>query len=883
MNDTIEEEVTAITQEVPGTAVRPSDDEYERNAERAFAGKEPDQAMSSMGGEFLTEFNQAEMDRRPTEERWLEDLRQYKGKYNPEEEAAIGAQRSKSFVRKTRVKVKTVDSRVADLLFPAGNDKNWNIDPTPVPTVSDDERQEIILQLKQTAQAAQQATQQQQAPGPEGQVTPAQQQNVGEPPDDVVTEMIKQRVKVASKEMSKVIDDQLVEAKYKDQAIKVLHSGHIYGTGILKGPLVERKVRTRFDKTPATRRDGTVIPNQFSWMPRSETYVVPFVDHVPLWRFYPDMSATNLDECQFIYERHTFNRAKLFELSKKKSFNSKRILEHLEANPNGSATLTNFENDLKSIGERDSKQGDTKGQYDLIERWGYVAGYKLKQDGIEVPVGREQEAFFCNVWILPNGTVIKAVLQPINGTTWPYHLYYFDKDETSIFGEGLSSIMRDDQKMVNAGTRMMLDNAAITSGPMLEVVLDLLSSGEDPTDIRPWKVWLRKQADANKGPAVKAIEMPNNLEDLERMVNMFDKNADEVTAIPKYVTGENATTGAAGTASGMSMLMGAVNIVIKDLLTAYDSGITVPFIQALYHWNMQFNKRADIKGDFDIYARGNASLVAKEMRARQLAEFHQITANPDDAKYIKRHKLLQAQAECLELSDIVKTEDEVKAEEASEQAQAMQQMQMQMQQAQLAEQQAKAAKLMAEAELSKRRAEEGLASIQLMEAQVKKTMADIDAIVAKTVSTKVEAIFAALQAGGVATQNPVTAPAGDEILKSAGYIDVNGDPSIAQLNGPPVQAQAGTMTKMNKGQTFQEEPRGVQPAEEVVPPAAPQASNVDQSAAPQASTNGDAAPDQATQPATVNPPGPNQMTPEPQTGMVGRRAGIETDEIEAPQ
>jgi len=74
-------------------------------------------------------------------------------------------------------------------------------------------------------------------------------------------------------------------------------------------------------------------------------------------------------------------------------------------------------------------------------------------------------ASFANVWLLPDGEVIRAVLQPIEGQTWPYQLYYLDKDETSIFGEGLASIMRDDQEMINAAIRMLLDNAAKTPAP----------------------------------------------------------------------------------------------------------------------------------------------------------------------------------------------------------------------------------------------------------------------------------------------------------------------------------------------------------------------------------------------------------------------------------
>lgn len=744
--------------------------EYELAAAEQMA--QPDTAPSAqvdaLGSTLLAEFAQAELDRRQTEERWLSDLRQYKGQYDPAVLAKIGPNRSKAFVRKTRVKIKTIDSRVADLLFPAGTEKNWEIDTTPVPSVSPEQKSLVAQRLAQMAQ--------------------------GQPvPPEIVEQAILKMAKEASKKMAKVIEDQLVEARYKDVAIKTVHSGHLYGTGVMKGPLVERKIRTRF------------VQQGNSWIAKSETYVVPFVDYVPLWRFYPDMSATELDQCRYAYERHQMTKADLVNLSQRKSFNKQRIVDYIKSNPQGEVKLRYFDNELRAIGERNSTQGNKAGTYEVLERWGWLDGASLKDAGVPVPENRVHETFFSNVWLLPDGQIIKAVLQPINGVTWPYHMYYFDKDETSIFGEGIASIMRDDQTMINAATRMMLDNGGITSGPQLEVNPSLLASLDKVEEVFPWKIWLRNNSSPGT-PAIRAIEMPNNLGNLSGMADRFENNADETTAIPRYMSGENTSSGAAGTASGMSMLMGAANIVIKDLITSYDEGITRPFLQALYRWNMQFHKDNSIKGDFDVKARGAASLVAKEVRARQLNEFAAMTDNPSDGPYIKRDALLRQRAEANELSEVVKTEDEVAAEQNNEMAQMQQQAAIQQQQ-------------LVMAELTKK--------VEVLTAQAAKAMAEVDLIRAKAVSTKVEAVYAALQAGGTATAAPMTAPAGDEILRSSGWQDATPDPSIAQLGGPPVQPD---------GQTIQ-------------PPMAP-----------------------------MEPDMPNIEAP---TGMQGRRHGIETPELEA--
>ena len=699
-------------------------------------GTQPAQSLEAIGARLLGEFSQAKLDRKDTEDRWLMDLRQYRGKYDPDEEAAFGPGRSKAFVRKTRVKVKTIDSRVADLLFPAGSEKNWSIDNTPVPSVSEETLAEVRAALSQATQ--------------------------GQPvPEEAIKEAIKAMAKKAASGMSKAIEDQLAESHYKKASVACIHSGHLYGTGILKGPLVERRVRTKFAQ------------NGRKWEMKSETYVVPFVECTPLWNWYPDMAASRLQDCRYVYELHRMTKAKLGDLAKNKSFDKPKIVEYIKSNPRGATTDEYFDTEIKILGDRAARQGDNRDQYDVLERWGYIDGCDLKEAGVKVPEDRMHESFFANIWLLPNGAVIKAVLQPINSVTWPYHMYYFDKDETSIFGEGLAGVMRDDQKMLNAAIRMILDNGALTSGPMLEVNVEMLNGVAKADEIYPWKVWLRKSGSDANTPAVRAIQLPNSLDQLSRIAQIFESNADEVTAIPRYMSGENATQGAAGTAAGMSMLMAAANIVIKDLITAWDEGITRPFLEALYRWNMQFNRDSSIKGDFDVKARGTASLVAKEVRAQQLDMFSQATANPMDAPFIKRDKMLRERALAHELSDIVKTEEEVKLEQESDQAKEAQAMQKALAEAQVAESQGKAAKLMAEAELTKRKLDE--------------LMANIENIIADTVSKRVDTVFVALQAGGSATMNPQTAPAGDEILRSAGWTDDTPDPSIAQLNTSPVQ------------------------------------------------------------------------------------------------
>lgn len=716
--------------------------EYSAAASRLFAGDDAplQNPLFGLGSALLDEFREAELLRREAEERWLRDLRQYKGQYEPAEEAKMRG--SKAFMRKTRVKVESVDARLMDLLFPANRERNFSVEATPEPSIPEPLRKRIIAMLAEA--------------------------NGNQQPDrDTIKRAIKAAADAAASKMGKRIDDQLAEAKYRDVAREVLHSGNLFGTGVLKGPLVNRRQRVCY---AWDKKVGKFVQ-------QTRSFAAPFLAYVPIWRWYPDMTVSNMADGRYAWEHHRLSRAALAELASIPSFDKGRIRSHILANPDGLIQDRTYEQELRTMGDQVYVGTQTKtGQYDVFERWGWIEGDKLKGCGLSIPEDREHEAFFANIWILPTGEVIKAVLQPIEGVEWPYHLYYFDKDETSVFGEGLAAIMRGDQAMLNAAVRMLLDNAAVTAGPQFEVFVPAFPANANLTDIHPFKVWPRIGGDFQY-PAVRQLQFNSHMPELISVMQLFDTNADEITAIPKFSYGDNPQKGAAGTASGLSMLLAQANIALKDRVIAYDEGITKPFITALYHWNMKFSNDDTIKGDYDVVARGAASLVAKEVRGQALQQFA-VSAQPEQRMFIKWQQLTAQQADSLDLANVVMNEEEARAAMNDPAQMQQQQMQQQAQQIALATAQAK-----------------------LAETQAKAALAEATAM-----NKRLEAVYAAMQAAGVAAQNPAIAPAGDAILRSSGWQD-----ATPQEPGSGAEMAQGMPTELDKDVSAQQIASETQP------------------------------------------------------------------------
>lgn len=594
-------------------------------------------------------FNSAERDRLEIEDEWLKDLRQFKGKYDPDVKKLLHPKRSKAFLSVTRTKVRTISARVCDILFPANGDRNWGISPTPVPDLDPTIVQTIAQQIIQIT----------------GQ----------QPTEDQIRSIVFEEAKKRSDAMQKEISDQLSEIKYRDIIRSVIHSGNLYGSGILKGPLVKRSTSKRW------------VQGTEGWATISLNKVSPFCEFVPVWDIYPDMSVTNIDDCQYIFQRHKMPRHKLQGLASRVGFNSGAIKAYIKEHTQGDSTVKNYETDLATLsqdgsvsmekfwagGTTYSSRGGTalftsKNKYDVLEFWGYVSSDLLREQGIEIPADIEGDVA-ANIWLVGD-IVIKAVLSPIEGVTFPYFFYYFEKDETSVFGEGIPRIMRDPQSLFNASVRAMLDNAANAAGPYIEANLDLLDAAEDPTDLYPFRVFLRRgEGVESTAKAVNVYDIPSHTGEFLTMVEFFLRSADEVTTVPRYMHGDQSNVEGAGkTATGLSMLMGAANITIKDQIKNFDDGITKPFIKALYFWNMDFNSKENIKGDFDISAEGTTSLVAKEVMAEQLNTWLQVTNNPVDLALTNREVALRAVARAMDLTDmnLVKNPDQIRFEQESQ-------------------------------------------------------------------------------------------------------------------------------------------------------------------------------------------------------------------------
>lgn len=615
--------------------------------------------LRSIGLKLDRLFIQYVSDRRIAELRWLRNERQYLGIYDPEVEKELNANRSKAYPRLTRVKCISVLSRLMSLMFP-GNERNWEIKASPMPSIT-------IEEVKQAVQEAMKRDQDANADTP------------SPPTVDYVQSAVQTFVDKRAEELSTIIDDQLQEigghqtADFISLNRKVLQSGVIYGLGLMVGPYVRETEQTAF----SIGADGQPQVTK-------RKVFKPTFTPLKIWDFYPDMSAKTLTEMDGWFSREVMSRQQVRELAERTDFFGEIIKKYLVDHPMGNYRPQPYETELRYMGVRvnvnEQKPETTK--YEILVWHGKMSGDFMQLAGVNIEPDKLADDVDTEIWML-DGNVIKCVLNPwkdLGVDVNMLHYFLFDEDDTSPVGFGLPNAIRDSQMAVSAATRMLLDNASVTCGPNLELNTDLLRPDQDLSSISSYKIWYREGTGPDaQWPAVKNVAIDAHLTDLQDVIAMFRKNADEETFVGPATGGDMAgASEPMRTAAGASMLRGDAALPFKDIVRSFDF-FTQSVLDALVQFNKKFNKATTPDGDYNVIARGATSLIAKEVRALQMDQLV-ATLKPEEMLHVDERKLAKARFEARDMGDLLVSDEEAtrrkKAQQAQQDAQAQQTQEM---------------------------------------------------------------------------------------------------------------------------------------------------------------------------------------------------------------
>jgi hypothetical protein len=582
---------------------------------RQAAEQQENVSLNNLAAHIRTEWEKMRRHRNSAagwSDRLMSSLRTFKGQYDPDKLAEI--QRfggSQVYARIIAMKCRGASSLLRDLYLTP--DRPWALDPPADPDVPEEITQRIMVLVQAEAQTITQTGQQ------------------------IPPSMIRDRVnslmesargaeKKAARKRAKLAQDKIDEILESGGFYKALAEFIVdlplFPFACIKGPVVKVVPTVTWDQgQPITRNTPRLYWQRVS----------PF----DLW-WTPGVSDI---EDAAVIERTRITRADLNDLLDLPGYNQEAVRAALNDYSNGYVeTPDTNESERADFENRENPNTNTSGMITCLEYNGNVQGKMLLDYGMSPDIIQDPLRDYMVQAYMVGRYVLKVQFSPSPRKRHPYFVTSFEKVPGTPVGNGLPDILSDIQEVANATLRSLVNNLSISSGPQVIVRDDLISPGADGEDLYPWKRW---HVTGDMGLAGSQGQKPvdffqpnSNAQELLGVYTKFGEIADELSAIPRHMSGANPGGGAGRTASGLAMLMGNASKILQTVAANVDRDVMYPALISLYDMLMLTDQTGMLQGDENIRVMGvNVAIQRETQRQRQL-EFLQITANPMDAQII---------------------------------------------------------------------------------------------------------------------------------------------------------------------------------------------------------------------------------------------------------
>ena len=577
------------------------------------------------------------VERRWREDEELFDFMDEPGGYSMVERAArinpvhaANSSRSTVKVNIIRAKTEAAVGRFADIAMPT-DDRNWGLEPTPVPGLD--------KQLTDTRPAMQQGM-------------PVVDQQTGQQASmrDVAKDIMEQ-AKDRMAAMQTEIDDQLVESRYNAECRDMIWDAAKLGTGIMKGPMVVRRAKKNWRDM-----DGVQV------LVISEEHR-PASKRVNPWMVWPSPDCgSDMARAEYFWECDYMLAREIRALSVLPGYDEEMIELALSSEP--TRVNAGYGQDGTRVDRYTLKDSSL---YEVWEYNGEVPRDLLDCMQCEIPEGMGGASLSAAV-VFVNDLPIKAVLNPLDTGDLPYDFFQWTKTGDSPWGIGIPRMMAWQQRVVTAAWRASMDNAGDSAGQQI-----IMNAGVEPADgvweLSGRKIWRNTDGSVNAAQAFSQFQLQSRQQELANIIELALRFADMETGIPMLFQGEQGKL--PETLGATNIMVDANNVSLRTRVRVFDDQITVPHLRRYYDWNMQYSEREDIKGDYQVNARGVSVLLEKDQQAQSIMQLWPLLADPDVASRVDKGKLAK-QLFAAHRLDVLKTEDQIKQEQEQLQQQGAQ-------------------------------------------------------------------------------------------------------------------------------------------------------------------------------------------------------------------
>lgn len=521
-------------------------------------------------------------------------------------EGGATAKRSESsgstlFPNITAPYVDAAAAKVADMLLPT-DDRNFVIEPTPVPDILDEEEGFPEAEPEPGEQPPQQPPAQ---PGQPGEQPPSR-----EHPMVIAAAImlklaaIKRKAGAAAKKLQDQVDDYFVECQYHDELRRLIDDSARIGTGVVKGPVPEKRKVKVWAKNPTTGERELVV--------KVETK--PGSKRVDTWNCFPDFPACgeNIHHGSFFLERDFF---------------SKKRLSQLKGGVGASAYMDDQIDKVLKEGPAKSKatgrgylQDQEYGDADVFEVWyfyGSFTGEEMTAAGCPCDDPMKE---FPAILTMVNDTVIKAARNPLDDGAFPYDFLPWKRRKGMPWGSGVARQGRVAQRITTASVRAMMDNVGAAARPH-KVMTDAIEQDGDP-----WTWRLDSESNiTDVRTAMQFFVQPSLQQQYDALIARGERMMELHTGLPMIILGIQGNI--EETAHGRALQNNNGSTVLRRIARNFDA-MTERHVSRYDDWVKLYHDDDTLKGDFKIKARGSAALVERDLQNQMLPMVMQLSLNP---------------------------------------------------------------------------------------------------------------------------------------------------------------------------------------------------------------------------------------------------------------
>jgi hypothetical protein len=531
----------------------------------------------------------------------------------PTARKAQDANRSRATINIVRPKVDQATARLCEILLPV-DDRNWGIKPTPIPEVA----------------------------AMQGDSRPTVDPRTGEPTGLTANEeaqVVTEAAKKAAEAMERSIDDSLTECSYNGESRKVVENGIRLGTGIMYGPFPARQT----SKVWMPQSDGTHV------LQINEAIVPASMSLDPWDTFFDPACGNDHQRGAGFFIRRNVTRKELRQLVGLPGYDDQAIREVLRTSPTRVRVAEGRV--MRDIIQEDS--------YELWQYHGEIEPEEMEALSRRTGDPLEEVAF--GVLVLVNDRVIGAMESWSVDQTLPVDVWCWRKADDSPYGFGLCDELESQQRVVNAAWRQVMDNGRTSLGGQIVMKKGMVIPQNSSYEITPNKIWLAKDELEDVRQAFSVFEFSSHLEELLAIAQAAMQFADMESSMPQIMGGTEQQGNTPQTVGGMIMLFNNANVVLRQRVKLYDDCITRPHVSRYYDWKMSNDPDPEIKGDFEVDARGSSALIERDIQNQALLNLANITNNQRYVPHLKEREELKAILKAFRVNpeEIMKTEQEV--------------------------------------------------------------------------------------------------------------------------------------------------------------------------------------------------------------------------------